>query len=400
MPTVHRPCVNVMNFLTNLFSSNSFMPHGHCYFWNTSLVRLHVISDSMIALAYLTIPVTLIYIARKRKDIPFDWMLACFSIFILACGATHALEVWTLWIPTYWLSGTVKAITAAASVATAMLLVKLVPQFLAIPNPRDLRQAIASLHKEAAERRQAEEKLRESNARLESRVDERTNQLRAANAELQLQISERSRTEISLEEKEVLLREIHHRVKNNLQVITSLLQLQSGYLRDPEDAAMFKDCQARIHAMALVHDRLYRSGNLGTIDFSEHVRELIALIIRGQSVAADGIRLVVESEPIEVNLDVAIPLGLITAELITNAFKHAFRDRPGGVITVRLARTEERQITLTVEDDGGGLPGGFDPEKARSLGLRLIRALSRQLRGELSIVSSTSGSKLAVSLAI
>ncbi len=138
------------------------------------------------------------------------------------------------------------------------------------------------------------------------------------------------RLQASLEEKVVLLREIHHRVKNNLQVITSLLQLQSGYLHDPRDAEIFKECQARIHAMGLVHDRLYRSGNLVTIDFSEHLRELTALIIRGQSNAPERIRLVVESDSVEVNLDTAIPLGLIATELITNAYKHAFRDRPDG----------------------------------------------------------------------
>jgi two-component system, NtrC family, sensor kinase len=104
-----------VNFLQRLFSSDGFMPHGHCYLWNQSMMWLNVISDGLIALAYLTIPVTLIYIARKRKDLPFDWMFACFGVFILACGATHALEIWTLWIPTYWLLGTTKAVTAAAS---------------------------------------------------------------------------------------------------------------------------------------------------------------------------------------------------------------------------------------------------------------------------------------------
>lgn len=197
----------------------------------------------------------------------------------------------------------------------------------------------------------------------------------------------------SLEEKEVLLREIHHRVKNNLQVISSLLQLQSGYLNDPQDVAMFRECQARIHAMGLVHDRLYRSDNLSTIDFSEHLRELVSLIVRGQSSGMENIRMVIQSDAIEVNLDTAIPLGLITAELITNAYKHAFAGRQGGVITVSLIRLTSQDLELTVEDDGVGLPAAFDPAKARSLGLRLIRALAGQLRADFSISSPGAGSR-------
>ena len=140
-----------MNFLQKLFSSDGFLPHGHCYLWDPSILWLNLISDGLIALAYLTIPVTLIYIARKRKDLPFDWMFACFGVFILACGATHALEIWTLWIPTYWLLGTTKAVTAAASVVTAILLVKLIPQLLAIPSPATLRKINAALQEEVTE---------------------------------------------------------------------------------------------------------------------------------------------------------------------------------------------------------------------------------------------------------
>ena len=148
-----------MNFLLKLFSSDGFLPHGHCYLWDPLMMRLNVISDGLIALAYLTIPVTLIYIARKRKDLPFNWMFACFGIFILACGATHALEIWTLWIPTYWLLVTTKTVTAAASVATAILLVKLIPQLLAIPSPATLRKINVALQEEVTERRRAEEAL-------------------------------------------------------------------------------------------------------------------------------------------------------------------------------------------------------------------------------------------------
>ena len=124
-----------MQFLDSLFSSGPFMPHGYCYMWVPGLVWLHVISDSLIALAYLSIPFTLAYFVRRRTDLPFNWMFLCFGVFILACGATHAMEVWNLWHADYWLAGVIKAITAIASLATAALLVKLVPQAVALPSP-------------------------------------------------------------------------------------------------------------------------------------------------------------------------------------------------------------------------------------------------------------------------
>lgn len=127
-----------MNALTDFFSGNGFMPHGHCYLWKPELLWLNVISDGLIALAYMTIPCTLIYFIRKRRDIPFDWMLMAFGIFILACGATHITEIWVIWNPSYWFMGVIKAITAVASVVTAILLVKLVPVALRIPSPAQL----------------------------------------------------------------------------------------------------------------------------------------------------------------------------------------------------------------------------------------------------------------------
>jgi hypothetical protein len=129
-------------FLETLFSSD-FEPHGHCYLWHSGLVGLHVVSDAFIALAYFSIPVTLIYFIRKRRDLPFNWMFVSFGMFILACGATHIMEVWTLWHGTYWLSGSIKAVTAMASVPTAILLVKLVPEALALPSPEAMKLEIA-----------------------------------------------------------------------------------------------------------------------------------------------------------------------------------------------------------------------------------------------------------------
>jgi PAS domain S-box-containing protein len=134
-----------MELLVQLISPDDFMPHGYCYLWNPGLVWLHVISDTLIALAYLSIPITLIYFARKKRGLPFHWMFLCFGIFIVACGGTHLMEVWNLWHGNYWLAGILKAITALASIVTAALLVSLIPKGLALPTNNDLRQANESL---------------------------------------------------------------------------------------------------------------------------------------------------------------------------------------------------------------------------------------------------------------
>ena len=147
----------MLDFLAPLFSSNEFMPHGHCYLWQPGVIWLHVTSDAIIALAYTTIPFTLLYFVRRRRDLPFHWIFRCFGVFVVACGATHYLEILTLWAPWYWLSGGVKAITAVASLLTAVLLVRLVPRALALPSPGDLRQATEALRVSEARFRAAME---------------------------------------------------------------------------------------------------------------------------------------------------------------------------------------------------------------------------------------------------
>jgi hypothetical protein len=118
-------------------SSAGFLPHGHCYLWIPELLGLHAISDTLIAMAYATIPMCLIYVRCKRRDIRFNGLLACFSIFIVACGLTHGMEIVTLWMPVYWLAGAIKAVTAIASVTTAVLLIRLSPVLAALPNLAD-----------------------------------------------------------------------------------------------------------------------------------------------------------------------------------------------------------------------------------------------------------------------
>ena len=152
----------MMEVLKHLFASGGFIPHGHCFLWKPALVWLHVISDSLIAIAYYSIPITLIYFVRKRDDLPFNWIFLLFGAFIIACGTSHVMEIWTLWHPTYWLSGFIKAITALISVYTALALVPLVPLALALPSPRQLEKANLELEHEITERKRAEEAIRES----------------------------------------------------------------------------------------------------------------------------------------------------------------------------------------------------------------------------------------------
>lgn len=194
-----------MEFLRNLFSSSDFMPHGYCYMWRPGLVWLHVVSDVLIALAYFSIPFTLIYFIRKRRDVPFNWIFVSFGMFILACGATHTMEVWTLWHATYWLSGAVKVITALASVPTAILLIHLVPQGLALPSPEALRLEIA-------ERARAQDALDEAKNELELRVRERTAELQNTNEELLAEVSQRKQAQEDLRRSEEALQNLAGRL--------------------------------------------------------------------------------------------------------------------------------------------------------------------------------------------
>lgn len=153
------------NFFQVLLNSHAFIPHGHCYLWKPGLVGLHLVADSLIALAYFSIPLTLLYFIHQRRDVPFNSIFLLFSAFIISCGITHVFEIWTLWHPTYWLSGLSKAITAFVSVYTAIALVSLMPQALVLPSLAVTNQ---TLEAEVAERRKTEAALRESEARFQA----------------------------------------------------------------------------------------------------------------------------------------------------------------------------------------------------------------------------------------
>jgi PAS domain S-box-containing protein len=190
----------------------------------------------------------------------------------------------------------------------------------------------------------------------------------------------------SLREKETLLKEVHHRVKNNLQVTSSLLRLQADGIEDQAARMALRQSQDRIRSMALVHELLYRSKDLSRIDLGEYVRDLMRQLVRAHSVERSGVRVDTRLTPVLLPIDVAVPCGLILNEVVTNALDHAFPGGRPGTITIELSAGDGVD-ELVVRDDGVGLPPDFDPGTGSSLGLRLIRALTEQIDGELTIRS-------------
>ncbi len=190
----------------------------------------------------------------------------------------------------------------------------------------------------------------------------------------------------SLKEKEALLQEIHHRVKNNLQIIASLLSLQSGYISDPQMLMKFQESQGRIRSMALIHEKLYQSETLATVDLADYVQTLVTILMRTYTANAK-VQLEFRLEPAVVSIDTAVPVGLMLNELVTNALKYAFPNNRPGRLLVTLGAGTDGQFILHVQDDGVGLAPDFQLEQAKTLGLRLVRMFTKQLRADVTLRS-------------
>ncbi len=233
--------------------------------------------------------------------------------------------------------------------------------------------------KEFGEALEQAEKYRETLKRAE--------ELGRINEELKAEVERRTKAEeeirASLQEKEVLLKEVHHRVKNNLQIISSLLNLQASRQNDENLNSMFDESQARIRSMALIHEQLYQSDDLATVDFKDYLTTLVASLFRTFGRHAGRVRSELAIEPISLGLDTAIPLGLIVNELISNALKYAFPEGAAGTISLKVKHDSSGQIRLSISDDGVGLPDSVD--ESSSLGLRLVGTLCQQLGTQLEI---------------
>ncbi len=201
--------------------------------------------------------------------------------------------------------------------------------------------------------------------------------------------------ESSLKEKEALLREIHHRVKNNMQVISSLLNLQAYHLQNPELTAILKDCQNRIRSMAIIHEHLYKSTNLARINFADYLNRLVVHLYNAHLRSQEKIRLETELEPIELDIGTAIPLGLLASELISNSFKHAFPGERSGRVRIVFKAIVPSGFSLEISDDGVGLPENFTLDSGRTFGMQLVSLLGGQLGARVE-VDRSSGTRFII----
>ena len=208
--------------------------------------------------------------------------------------------------------------------------------------------------------------------------------LQRLNDALQAEIAQRRNAEEAVRhsrEKEVLLQEIHHRVKNNLQIITSLLRMQSRAVQDPAFSEALRECQNRVASMALIHDKLYRARDLAQVSFGEYVRDLTNNILTSYALPARSVRVRFDIDDLSLSLDYAVPCGLILNELMSNCLKHAFPVGHAGTVYIGFHAEAEEELCLVVRDDGVGVPADVDLGRTSSLGWRLIRALVEQLGG-------------------
>ena len=209
-------------------------------------------------------------------------------------------------------------------------------------------------------------------------------------AQVELLVSQESITrsvrdlESSLAEKTVLIQEIHHRVKNNLAVISSLLGLKADSVKCAEARVALEESRQRVHSMALIHEHLYGNDRLDRVDFAEYARQLVQILYSSTADRAAHIAIEMNLEPIELGIERAVPCALILNELLSNAFKYAFPGRPEGKISIRFGAPEPRTLELVVEDNGVGLPvGRLNVQQSKSLGLRIVAILAEQLDGSI-----------------
>ncbi|MFH0865759.1 MAG: PAS domain S-box protein [Bacteroidota bacterium] len=256
-----------------------------------------------------------------------------------------------------------------------------------------------SIMRNVTERKRAEGILLKYQEELERLVKQRTRELENAYIKLKKENTEKLRTadyiKIQLKEKEILLKEIHHRVKNNMQVIISLLNLQATNIGDKKMIELYRESQNRIKSMALIHEKLYQSKDLTHIDFPEYVGSLAGYLAQTYLTDSCSVEISTKAQNIPLEYDIVITLGLIINELVSNSLKYAFPCMDHGRIEISLKKSPEKKLQLCVADNGKGIPENVDFRNVKSLGLQLVCSLTEQIGGEISM-SNKIGTKFCI----
>jgi signal transduction histidine kinase len=358
-----------MNETAMALHSSNFMPHGFCYLWTPWLLWTNVLADGLIALAYYSIPLALLQLVRRRHDLQFSWVFVLFSLFIFACGTTHVLSIWTIWVPDYPLDASVKVVTAAASLSTAILLWPLLPRALSLPSPAQLQLALAEREREILERQRAEAALAAANESLERRVAERTAALQLAEQRLQRLLSDERDARVEAERigrmKDEFLLTLSHELRTPLSAIFGWTQMLKR-TEDPrvrEQAVEVIDRNVRVQTQ-LIEDLLDMSAIVaGRIRLEVQPVDLAATV----RLAAESVRPAAEAKGIRLEQIIDPSAGPVSGDparlqqIVWNLLSNAAKFTPkGGRITVVLERVNSH-VEIRISDTGEGISADFLP---------------------------------------